>query len=319
MFSEQGKQVAVEKNSWRDLSSTAVESCSKGGDKIPFSSSGHSCLNCEKSHLLLQPPASPYTPSRSEAASCSQRSCSLLPGSFIGQLHPLHGHMVGEALAVVSSSFPPRPHPMVLSPPSCQRWNSFDSWVSLLRALNKNENTLSCFLGYFSTRLLLWRGSLRDAEERLCWHKEGPGLPGLWEEQGHSNTGLDPLKWFGIVCCGSFTTAISWCKLGLLLVHQSFPSSHGLALLLTLVCETRQESLVGNRYGLNSMHLKNSVVSCLFIAWLHACISHHKEWWDLGQERAEMFLAVAASADLWCSWDWTFSKMGSWEVSRLAV
>lgn len=44
------------------------------------------------------------------------------------------------------------------------------------------------------------KGSLRGASTgRLCLHKERLGLPGLHEEQDHSNTGLDPFKWFDIV------------------------------------------------------------------------------------------------------------------------
>lgn len=99
--------------------------CGKGGDRMPSSSWRHSYLNCEKYHPLLQPLASPCTPFKSEAASCSQSFCSLLPASFVGRVYHLHegcGHMVDEALAVVPSSFPPKPHPIVLFLPSCKCW-----------------------------------------------------------------------------------------------------------------------------------------------------------------------------------------------------
>lgn len=184
--------MAVEKISLRDLSSTTVKSCGKGRDRILSASSGHGCHNCEKSHLLPQPPASPYTPSRSEATSGSQRSRSVLPASVIAWLHPLHGgcgHVVGEAVAVVSSSFPPKTYPMVLSPPSRQRWNSFDSCVSLLRALNQNENILSCFLGYISTDNCFERAHCRVLRRDYAGTKRGLDCRGCERDRATATLG----------------------------------------------------------------------------------------------------------------------------------
>lgn len=46
----------------------------------------------------------------------------------------------------------------------------------------------------------------------------------------------------------------------------------------------------------------------MVVSWLCAFISHHKEWWILRQEGAEVFFAVSVSTDLWCAWDRTFRK-----------
>lgn len=65
---------------------------------MPSSSWRHSYLSCEKCHPLLQPLASPCTPFKSEAASRSQSSCSLLPASFVGRVyHLLEGFIISTA------------------------------------------------------------------------------------------------------------------------------------------------------------------------------------------------------------------------------
>lgn len=104
----------------------------------------------------------------------------------------------------------------------------------------------------------------------------------------------------------SFTIITSWSKLVLLLIHQSFPSFHGLKLLFTPICVAWQGSLVENRSGLNSMHLKKIMqfLSCLFLGFMRAwAITKNDGSWE---KKGLKFCTVAVSTDLCCAWVWTF-------------
>lgn len=69
-----GETGSCGKNILRNLSSTTVKSCGKGraGSRSP--AQGTAALTGRNPICSCSPPASPYTPSRSETTSCSQRS-----------------------------------------------------------------------------------------------------------------------------------------------------------------------------------------------------------------------------------------------------
>lgn len=206
-----GETGSCGKNILRDLSSTTVKSCGKGRNRITFSSSGHSCLNCEIAHLLLQP-SSLSLHTFQKWSNLLQSEVLFTVTQFIRKEASSPAWPQGRWSCCCCFKF------LSTQTPSHSLVSSFIPTLQITgepaQDIKPKWKYTLLFSGLFFHQIIALKRVHWGVPGRLCLHKERLGLPGLHEEQDHSNTGLDSFKWFDIVYWG----CRSCCKPVLLLV-----------------------------------------------------------------------------------------------------